>query len=144
MQPYTMHIVMTPAPTICHGGHFFSAFTMERTLHARQYEHIYPDSLSNEAHTGATGLIHRMMIYAAWKILDCNSPSPYPLGSLSALFLMCQHPGSFLNHLEKLPSDLHSAEIQEKKAHQAAAAVRKRYVQVQEMVATLEERLTEW
>ncbi|KAG9124707.1 hypothetical protein FRC07_010548 [Ceratobasidium sp. 392] len=134
MQPYTVHIVLTLGPTICHGGHFYLAPTMTCTMYAKRLEHVYPKGLANEAHTGSWFGIHRMMIYASWKILHCQAPSPYSNSTLATLILMCQHSGTFSNSAEQLPADALGYEWQVKKAQQAA----------QERLKDWEDDLYEW
>ncbi|QRV77002.1 hypothetical protein RhiJN_19847 [Ceratobasidium sp. AG-Ba] len=144
MQPYVWHMVLTPGPTLCDGGHFYSAATMNRTLHAKRLEHVHPRSLSNETQNATWVTLHRMMIFAGWKILDCHATSPYSIDSLAMLIVMCLRPAAFTHPTEPYPTNTMKYEIQEQKARQAAEDVRKYYTEVETTVSILETRLDEW
>ncbi|KAG8720806.1 hypothetical protein FRC09_008934 [Ceratobasidium sp. 395] len=145
MRPYTIHIVLTPGPTLCLGGHFYSAPTMTATMHAKRYEHVHPLGLSNETHVGSWVGIHRMLIYAWWKVQACKSSPPYTTDCLAALVLMCQQPQYFTNMKETFPPDIDGYETQEKKARVASSELRKKSLpELDAAVVVLEECLKEW
>ncbi|QRV99730.1 hypothetical protein RhiJN_27749 [Ceratobasidium sp. AG-Ba] len=143
MQPNTIHPVLTLGPTLCHGGHFYSGHTLACTLHGKQLEHVYGDALSNKTQPASWCALHRMTIYAWWKIIILGQASPYPIDDLAALIALCLHTRFFRNHQEDLPGDA-DYQTQEEKAWMAAEELKDKYAPVLPAVTTLEKQVVEW
>ncbi|KAG8697261.1 hypothetical protein FRC09_007974 [Ceratobasidium sp. 395] len=143
MQPHTIHLVLTLGPTLCHGGHFYSATTITRTLHARRLEHVHADTMSNETHPGSWIMLNRMMLFAAQKILLYKEQSPYPVDQLAALIMLNQDPNFFRNPAEQSPLNCRY-KLQVAKAATAAKLVASSYPGVKAALQELTMRLVEW
>ncbi|KAG8764870.1 hypothetical protein FRC12_007842 [Ceratobasidium sp. 428] len=143
MQPHTIHLVLTLGPTLCHGGHFYSATTITRTLHARRLEHVHADTMSNETHPGSWMMLNRMMLFAARQMLLHKQQSPYPVDQLASLIILNQDPNFFRNPAEQSPSN-YRYKLQVAKAAVAAKLVASSYPEVKVALQELTMRLAEW
>lgn len=134
--------MLTIAPSLSHGGHFYSSHTLNRTLHARRLEHIHLDTLTKASHPRSWVLLQRMMLYAHQKIVVEKGSSPYPLEDLAALILLCQDSYLLRNHAETVVS--HGFHLQKEKAILAAKIVRQQYTSVHPILHHMVQQLVAW
>ncbi|KAG8783624.1 hypothetical protein FRC12_019515 [Ceratobasidium sp. 428] len=100
--------------------------------------------LSNKTPTGSWTGLHCMVIYAWWRVMACDTPSPYPTNSLAALVLMCQHPQYFTNLTGQLPPDIEAYRTQKKKARVAASELHMHLAELDAAVVLLKKQLDGW
>ncbi|KAF8873911.1 hypothetical protein CPB84DRAFT_1853838 [Gymnopilus junonius] len=60
MRPNTLHVVFTPEPTICEGGHFYSTPTMQDTAISLIHSFICNIRITNTGHPPTRMLLRRM------------------------------------------------------------------------------------
>ncbi|KAJ3709534.1 hypothetical protein C8R42DRAFT_549219, partial [Lentinula raphanica] len=64
MPPCTPHFVLTPSPTICHGGHYYSYLTMARTAYSWYHNFVAASTITNTTDYNAfDGLMSIMSLW---------------------------------------------------------------------------------
>lgn len=64
MRPNTIHAVVTPEPSICRGGHFYAASTIQDTIYGIFHTFVSSTYVTNAVHKAASEkLLSRMLIY---------------------------------------------------------------------------------
>ncbi|KAK7017936.1 hypothetical protein VNI00_018497 [Paramarasmius palmivorus] len=92
MRPCTPHYVVTLEPALCHGAHFYSVPSMDRTVWALIHTFFREELITNTSHFVYHGIMERMMSH--WHDVIVNNTSEY--------LRMCSPGSSTIDHVPNI------------------------------------------
>ena len=76
MNPATLHAVVTPEASICHGGHFYTMSTMSNTVYGIMHTFVGSSVLTNTQHTADSRMLLRRSVSHVYSLTVAENFRP--------------------------------------------------------------------